>query len=376
MKILLVNSHKFGGVEHYRALAPLSLMSNEGYETTSINYIHPTEDLTSGEITINDEWLKQFDLIHFIRQIGVNGHTQEIAERLNKIGIPFGLDLDDYWHLPENHLIYEEYKQFNITQTIIESIEVARFVTCTTPILADEIRKINKNVYILENGIDVNAPEWQPEYTPSEVIRFGLMMGSTHFHDIKKISPSIINMLRSPNKCKIALAGFNAELNKPSMYVAFERVITDNHNVLDKRYSQYLKSCDKEKNDLWINQKYVRMWGVPVEQWGYEYNKIDVSLVPLIDNKFNNCKSELKMIEAGFKGKAVICSDVYPYKFLATEKNVYICKTASEFYDKMKRAINNPNEVADKIAQLRSDVLAKYTLQDINKKRKELYESL
>ena len=376
MKILLVNSHKFGGVEHYRALAPLSLMSTEGYEATSINYLHPTEDSTSGEIVINDEWIKQFDLVHFIRQIGFNGHTQGIADRLNKLGIPFGLDLDDYWHLPDNHLIAEEYNRGKTTETIIESIKVSHFVTCTTSILAKEIEQYNKNVYILENGINPLDPVWQPEHTPSEVIRFGLMLGSTHYHDLKKIAPSLINMLRSPNKCQIALAGFNAELNKPSMYVAFERTITDNHNVLDRRYSQYLKTCNKEQNYLWVAQKYVRLWGVPVEEWGYQYRNIDISVAPLIDNKFNNCKSELKMIEAGFKGKGVIVSNVYPFKLLATEQNAYICNSSAEFYDKMKRAINNPNEVADKIAQLRQDVLERYDLRKINEKRKELYKLL
>lgn len=382
MKILLVNSHKFGGVEYYRALKPNSVLNSiyPEFEFHSINVLHPTEDIEAtinGEqIVINDEWLKQFDLIHFLRQIGFEGWTQGIADRLNKLGIPFGLDLDDYWHLPENHLIYEEYKRFNTTETIIESIKVAKFVTCTTEYLKKEIEQLNPNVHILENGIDETDPTWQPEYLESELTRFGLMLGSTHYHDLKKAAPSINNLFRSTNKgYQICLAGFNAKMGEPSIYVGMEKMITDNHNLLNPRYSFYLKSCTKEKNELWADQKYFRLWGVDVTEWGYQYRNIDISLVPLVDNKFNSCKSELKVIEAGFKGKGLIVSNVKPYDLICNDKNSYLVNTSSEWYDKIKRALNNPNEVYDKTSQLHEDVKKKYSLQLLTDKRKELYEN-
>lgn len=380
MKILLVNSHNFGGVEYYRALKPNSVLASlHDFDFTSINVLHPTEDVpaTIGEteVIINDEWLRQFDLVHFIRQIGINGQTKGIADRLNKLGIKFGLDLDDYWHLPENHLIYNQYRDFNITQTIIKSIELAHFVTCTTTYLADEIKQINPNVYILENGIDETDPSWQPEHTQSELVRFGLMLGSTHYHDLKKAAPSIINMFRSTNKgYQICLAGFNAELGKPSIYIGMEKMITDGHNVLPPKYSFYLKHCKKESNELFNKLPYFRLWGVPVEEWGHQYKHIDISLVPLADNKFNNCKSELKAIEAGFKGKGLIVSNVKPYDLIVNDKNAYLVNSSAEYYDKMKRALNNLNEVADKIAQLRQDVTSKYSLQKLTDKRKQVYE--
>jgi O-antigen biosynthesis protein len=44
-------------------------------------------------------------------------------------------------------------------------------------------------------------------------------------------------------------------------------------------------------------------------------------LVPLRDNLFNRCKSELKMIEAGHFAKPVMVSNVMPYNLLATNSN-------------------------------------------------------
>lgn len=383
MKILLVNNSKFGGVEYYRAIQPNNVLSTlyPEYEFHSINIIHPTETILAQknweELEINDEWLSQFDLVHFLRQIGaVNGWTKGIKERLDRLGIPFGLDLDDYWHLPDNHQIAEEYKKFNVTETIIDSIKAAHFVTCTTPYLAKEIEQYNKNVYIIENGIDETSDKWQPEHTESQLMRFGFMLGSTHFHDLKKASPSINNLFRSSNKgYQIVLAGFYAELNRPSIYVGMEKLLTDSHNLINHKYSFYLKSCTKEKNELWASQNYFRLWGVPVEEWGHQYKHIDLSVVPLVDNKFNNCKSELKAIEAGFKGKGLIVSNVKPYDLICNDKNAYLVNSSAEFYDKIKRALNNPNEVADKIGQLHTDVRQKYSLQKLTDKRKEVYDN-
>ncbi len=381
MKVLLVNSHKFGGVEYYRAMQPNNVMAKlyPEYDFYSVPVIHPTEDvpakINDTETFINDEFLKQFDLVHFLRQIGVNGQTEGIKQRLDRLGIPFGLDLDDFWELPDNHLIAGEYKQFKVTETVIESIKAAKFVTCTTSILAYEIMKYNPNVYVLENGLDLEHEAWQVEGTKSDLLRFGFMLGSTHFHDLKKAAPSVNNLFRSSLKgYQVALAGFSAEQGKPSIYIGMEKILTDNHNLIDKSYRNYLALCTEHRNNEFNKMPYVRLWGKPVEEFGHVYKDIDVSVVPLVNNQFNNCKSELKVIEAAFKGKCVIASNVAPYTICLNEKNSYLVNSSREFYDKMKRALQNPQEVVDKILQLRDDILPKYNLQLLSKKRKEVYE--
>jgi glycosyltransferase involved in cell wall biosynthesis len=408
MKVLLVNYERISGVEYYRSIKPSMVLTRlyPEYEFTTVQYIHPTEDLKPVSIEetqkrisehsqsnlvkpndketelIDDNFLKSFDLIIFTRELGFHEHIQGIADRLRRLGIPFGVDTDDYWILPDNHLIAEEYKKINRSWAIAESMRLADFVITTTPILAKEIQEINKNVYVIENGLDLEDSTWQIEYTKSDLIRFGLMLGSTHYHDLAKASPSINNMLRSNNDgYQICLGGFNVEkIEKKgvnvfrSVHVAFEKLITDNYNAIPKSYFNYLRTFTKESNELYASHKYFRLWSSPVEEWGHQYKNIDISIVPLVDNKFNNCKSELKMIEAGFKGKAVIVSNVAPYNLLATDKNAYLVNSSREFYDCMKRALNNPNEVGDKIFQLREDVLKKYSLQDLSLKRNELYK--
>jgi GT2 family glycosyltransferase len=41
---------------------------------------------------------------------------------------------------------------------------------------------------------------------------------------------------------------------------------------------------------------------------------LDIAIAPLEDNKFNRCKSNLRLLEYGAMGWPVVCSDVYPYQ--------------------------------------------------------------
>ncbi len=64
--------------------------------------------------------------------------------------------------------------------------------------------------------------------------------------------------------------------------------------------------------------KYLRISGTDYNNYGMIYDYIDVALVPLRNNLFNNCKSPLKMLEAAAKGCAVIASEVQPYNVFPT----------------------------------------------------------
>lgn len=385
-----------GGVEYYRMMMPNHILSlnNPEFEFESC----PNHNLAGDELTITqrtvynpttkemevvmcsekmntDDYLKQFDLIHFCRQIDPFGQTK-IVDRLKRLGIPFGLDLDDFWHLPDYHIIHDDYKRFRTPEAVEQSINSAHFVTCTTPIIAKEIAKFNKNVFIIENAIDTNQQAWQPDFNRKERLRFGFFQGSTHLEDIRSCSQGVVEIFRNEklkNKFQIVLAGFMAKPDEPSVYIGYEWALTDKLKALNESYQAYLKRCTIEGNEQYFNEPYLRIWGTDVDNWGYAYSFADVSIIPLINNRFNRSKSELKLIEAGVKGKACIVSNVMPYKLLATDENCFLANTPIDYYNHIKYCIRNPNAVEDKAMKLREDVLGKYTLDKVTDKRKELY---
>ena len=70
------------------------------------------------------------------------------------MGIITIMDLDDYWGPTKEHPAYQLIVRENLEFKIKENIKRVDFVTTTTPIFAEEIAKLNKNVIILPNAID------------------------------------------------------------------------------------------------------------------------------------------------------------------------------------------------------------------------------
>lgn len=378
MNILLINSIFYhgdtptiGGVEYHRITKPHAVL-RRNYPEHDIGLIMaPSFDL------VEDVILNQTDLVVFSRQLGPFALIQSFADKLNKLNIPFALDLDDYWHLPQTHRAYKDYKHFNTSEATELSIRLSTFVICTTPYLAEKIKPFNENVYIIENGIDTQDEVWQQTKTESNRLRFGFTQGNTHYEDLKSISKDVASAFKSERFYKqgqICLTGFSAfqpVIEKRTTELEYERMLTDNLKVIRRDYPDYVHSLRLLQPTNLTDVPYRRIWSMDVLKFATVYDEIDVSVVPLIDNEFNSCKSELKMLEAGFKDCAVMVSHVKPYTLLATDQNSFDLNKKS-FSEWANILIKNPNRVEDSKAQLKEDV-KKYDLRLLAHKRKEIY---
>lgn len=75
----------------------------------------------------------------------------------------------------------------------------------------------------------------------------------------------------------------------------------------------------------------------------------DVNLVPLVDNEFTNCKSELKFFEASLVGTLTIATPIYAYKnSIEHEKSGYLCKDG-EWYSVLEKVYKReiPQQVVE-----------------------------
>ncbi len=114
-----------------------------------------------------------------------------------------------------------------------------------------------------------------------------------------------------------------------------------------------------EYNDL--DKQIKKNWTRPVNTYANNYNNFDVSLAPLVESLFNNNKSQLKVIEAGFHKKALIASETNPYTIdlinayghggeYNDKGNALLVSPSKNHKDwgkHMVRLIKNPNLVED-----------------------------
>ena len=356
---------------------------------------------------INDiNYWRQYDIVHFHRSIGQNyDAAPSIIQNLNNLGIVTIMDLDDYWLPTKEHPVHQLVVQNKLHEKIMANLKVSKYVTTTTNIFANEISKLNKNVFVLPNAINPNEPQFQSETLQSEKLRFGWLGGSSHLHDLKLLDGTINKLKPLKDRFSMYLCGFDTrgsvtEINKQTgeqkqrpirpeetVWARYEEIFTDNYRMVDPEHKDFLMKFKEEEfvsNELPF---YNRIWTKPVTTYASNYRWFDVSLAPIKNHIFNRVKSQLKVIEAGFYKKAIIASNVGPYTIdlkHSLQNGNFVDGNAllvdevrnGDWSKYMKKLIDNPNWAYDLGQRLYETVKDTYDLNKVTKDRSELYKTL
>ena len=397
IKVLVLPSDRTG-VGKFRSVDPHVSLQNLYPEDFHVDIDY--------EPKLNDEkYWKQYQIVHFHRVIGRNYEQSPlIIKQLNDWGIVTICDIDDYWLPGREHPAYELIKNNNLSFHITNNIKEAQHVITTTSIFADEIKKINKSVFILPNAIDPNEEQFKAETTESDRLRFGWLGGSSHLHDLKILEGTVNTLGDLRDQFQMVLCGFDTrgsvtEINKQTgeqkqrpikpeetVWKQYEDIFTDNYKTIDEKQKEFLlKFVSEDYHDR--NTFYQRVWTQPVTTYAKNYSRFDVSLAPIKDHMFNRMKSQLKVIEAGFYKKAIIASDVGPYTIDLTHalqngeftdgNALLVDRSRPRDWGKfMKKLIKNPTWVEDLGERLYETVNGTYDMNTVTKTRAELYKTL
>ena len=359
--ILIITNTRLTGLNYHRQLVPFK------------NLGIPVE-FRDSEFGMSDAYLTQFKCISFLRKI------ESDPARYKRLGLKIHFDIDDYWVLPSGHHLCKEYKSKRISETTIQNIKDADFVTTTTRYLAERIRKINKNVYVLPNAIDSAEEQWQigTEEKEFDRLRIGYIAGVHHERDVEMLYPELMKIWKDKtiqDKWQLSVGGFNFNkidentIKANPYYRWVEQCFTHNYSKVKSGYAQLL-ATDQPLQFKQLNEPYRRINGsFDVYQYAKQYDEIDISIAPLISSEFNRNKSQLKMIEAGMKCKPCIVSNVIPYTL--EDAPVIYCND-NEWHKKIKYCVNNPEFVKDKGAELNEYCKANYEIGVVNVERKQI----
>lgn len=353
----------------------------------------------------DDNYWKQYDIVHFHRTITKDYDlTPELIKKLHKWGIKTIMDIDDYWLPTKEHPAHSLIVSTKMHEKILTNLKHVMYVTTTTELFASEIKKFNKNIFILPNAINPNESQFKEETLPSDKIRFGWLGGSSHLHDIQILEGVTNKLSSSHDKFEIYLCGFDTrgtvtEINpktnekrqrpiKPeeTVWAKYEQIFTNNYSYIDDEYKKYLLKYVKEPYNN--PSFYHRVWTEPVTSYAKNYAKFDVSLAPLKNHLFNRMKSQLKVIEAGFHKKAIIASNIGPYMIDLKHSlkngnfidgNALLVdehKNHSDWAKYMKKLIDNPSWAKDLGERLYETVKDTYNINTVTKTRAEIYKNI
>lgn len=229
-----------------------------------------------------------------------------IGRMLKENNVTVICDQDDYWHLPTNHPGRWAYETLDdpsqsIRRAIENGIKLADHLWTPNRLIWKQAKKLNPKITysIIPNAVDPNEGAWTKDKNFSGGVRFGYTGAKHHRDDVKKM---------------------NVDWSKHYTFTT----------SLDG-YDELLQA-DEVSEPL------------PLHEYGSLYQNFNVSLAPLNSSLFHKCKSNLKAIEAGFTGCALIASNTTPYKeIIVSGENGILCSN----YQEWEEAVNSmtPKEV-------------------------------
>ena len=319
IKMLVIPSDK-SGVGSWRSVWPHVYIQEHYQDEFDIDIVYnlPSDNL--------EAYLKQYDIIHFHKQLDRNC---QVLNMIKFLGIPVVMDIDDYWKLGDYHPASLSAKRERWHEPIINHLKLADYVTTTTEIFANKIKPYNKNVAVFPNAVNPEMDMFKPIKNDSDKLRVGIICGSSHLHDLEPLRGL---MSKVADNVQIVLCGFDTNgtitiynretgerTQRPiepheSVWCTYEQMLTDNYKGLSKEHVDFLSKFMKNVDDPFTNEKYRRMWTRDINAYATHYQNVDVLLAPLKETEFNEPKSELKFIEAGFTKTAIIAQDFGPYQ--------------------------------------------------------------
>lgn len=195
-------------------------------------------------------------------------------------------------------------------QVVVEHLKMSNAVITSTSFLKQLYSSYNKNINVIPNCIDFNA--WDIANTNGhDKVRVGWIGGANHDGDLEIMPEVIKNVLIKTNDVEFYFV----------------------HGV-----PQYIKNLAKAYPK---NIKFTNKWSsidkYPKHMASFGF---DIGLAPLVENKFNQAKSNLRWLEYSALKIPCIATDIQPY---------------SESIDNGKTGIlvgNNPQEWVDRIVDL------------------------
>lgn len=355
MRVYYVSSGTFG-CYIVRCLLPLIANGWDGDHTS----IHPMNLTAENKARA----AQNADIVVFHRP--EDRRKLELARLLKKQGKKIVMDNDDTYKdkgaIKLNTYFNEERVARglgDVNRIVDQFILEADLVTTTTEYLADEYRKLNKDVVVLPNCIDPFYFD-EPLRNETDVVRIGITGSLGMSSDLDELAP-IIKHYEHDKRVKIVFFSLpaNREAN-PIITRAYEH----EYNFLD--------SVDVEWHPL-----------VNADVYYDKINslKLDLMIIPRADNGFNRAKSNLKFLESSMFEIPVIAQGFAdgksPYQVNPEDSKHMVIVTEKEGWIPAIEKMINDKEGRREMGRLAKEyVIKNYNIEDKAHLWEEAYQKL
>lgn len=317
-----------GGPNYHRITAPL--------------YQMPGVDVFLTNDPKEEHFAKGCDIFMYNRVIP-EAAVPFINQMKDKYGFKVCVDVDDYWHLDPEHILYEEWEKAKYAERQVDHLRRADFVLTTHSRLAEAISEFNRNVEVCPNAIP-KIGQFDIEREPHYLTRLFWQGSVTHQRDIAILENPLQKLNTLSSKIKMVMAGFVEE--------------EDAWQEMARIYTAGFK------------HQYQIIPGAHVAEYYQQYKQADICLVPLVKSRFNSYKSNLKILEAANLGLPVIASQVDPY----LDMPLLYAKSGNDWVKHITRLVKSRKRQRDAGYELAWFCQERYDFDKINNKRRQIFE--
>ena len=298
--------------------------------------------------TITSTLVDMFDVV--VLQRCASKSMLDLIQYCKNAGKKLVMDVDDLFvEVPDWNPAKSSYRSENLTihSQIIKMVDL---ITVTTPKLAEYYKGSAKTVKILPNCVDFklyddNVNNARIENKDNQ-IRLLWMGSATHQEDFRIIEDVVTKLIEKYN-IKFVVYG-----QLP------ENMIMDKFSPQNIEYHGF----------------------TPFNFYYQSLHRINatIGIAPLVDIRFNEFKSQLKVLEYGMMGLPVVASDIYPYKLVIENgtngllvKNKYV-----DWYEAIESLILDSEKRNTFAANLNAKIKDKYNLKTNAKDWENTYLAL
>lgn len=264
--VILAHNADAQGCGHYRIIQPLNALKEAG--------------LIEGQLAgsyLNVAELERYNPDSIVLQRQISESQYELMRRMKAFSRAYKIfELDDY--IP--NLPLKSVHRASMPKDIVKSLRraltcVDRFVVSTEP-LAEAFSGLHGEIHVVKNRLD---PRWwrglHGERRVSKKPRVGWAGGSGHTGDLEMIIEVVKELA---GEVEWVFFGMCPETLRPYVHELHPGVAIEEYPAALARLN------------------------------------LDLALAPLEENQFNECKSNLRLLEYGACGVPVVCSDLICYQ--------------------------------------------------------------
>lgn len=276
----------------------------------------------------------------------------------------FVLDVDDDIYTVPEHNPFWIMMNAELVHGMQRMVETSEYVVTTNERLAEKLREQRRgypaeNTLVIPNYISAEKHQ-HPEYDNGDRVKIGYFGGASHYMDLNKtnFSRALQKIMRTYKNVDFELYGWWGKKNHNEKSKVIGSLIE--HSLPPTR-TMYHKG---KRGEAWYDL--------------YKSINLDIACGPLVKDRFNEGKSDIKWQESALMGAAFVGSNVGPYRDTINnvEDGYLVENTLDEWYGALEKLVTDAAERKRIANNAKKRVLEDFTIENNWHKYKEVINKI